>query len=171
MEGSRIDSEILKLTRQLEQILSDKEKAQTRIKELELQLWKKDKALAEIKGNSNLKWSKGKRAPREISNNYIGEMSAAVDGNLVYVMASTQIYAYNASTRAWSQHPDSSFDGCALAIVNNLLTLIGGRNYILTKPTSYLVSPRKEKLPNGRKNSHPCRLNEMERVHSAQKRC
>ena len=129
VEESRIDGEILKLTKQLEKVIDEKEKAQTRIKELKLQLWKKDKALAEIKGNSKLKWRKGKRAPCEISNTYIGQMSAAVDGNFVYVMASTHIYAYNASTRAWSQLPDSSVDGCALAIVNNLLTLIGGRNY------------------------------------------
>ena len=36
-------------------------------------------------------------------------------------------YVYNAGTHAWSQLSDSSVDGCALAIINNLLTLIGER--------------------------------------------
>ena len=54
-------------------------------------------------------------------------MAAAIDGNSLYVMEWAKIHTYNASTHTWSQLPDSSYKCCALVIVNNLLTLIGGR--------------------------------------------
>ena len=124
-ERHRKEDEILKLT--------------IRISELESQLSRKDqpqvqKSVAssgalEDKVSIKLKWRETKRAPRKICNRSFGEMAAAVDGNSVYVMDYTKIYAYNASTLAWSQLPDSKFEGCALAIVNNLLTLIGGWSY------------------------------------------
>ena len=124
-DRNRKDSEILKLT--------------MRISELELQLSKKDQAFqvqqsmassgVESKVSIKLKWREGKRAPCEITNICIGEMAAAVDGNYVYVMEDKKIYVYNTSTFAWSQLPDSKSDGCALAIVNNFLTLIGGNDF------------------------------------------
>lgn len=132
-ERNRKDSEILKLT--------------TRINELELQLSMKDQdqvqqsivsSGADGKDSIKLKWREGKKAPCKISNSYVGLMAAAVDGDTVYVMENAKIYAYNASINAWSQLPNSKFEGCALAIVNNLLTLIGGWN--LSNATSTLLS-------------------------------
>ena len=76
-----------------------------------------------------LDWRDGNKAPCKISNSYVGEMAATVYWNFVYVVNSTQIYVYNASTLAWLQLPDSEHSGCALAIVNNPLTLIGGKNH------------------------------------------
>ena len=107
----------------------------TTINELESQLSKKVQPQvqhstasrgAEGKVNIKLKWREGKKAPCRIGNVYYGEMAATVDENYVYVMDSTKIYAYNANTFAWSQLPDSSFDCSTLAIVDNLLTCIGG---------------------------------------------
>ena len=131
------DGEILKLTTQLECVANEKEMALIRINELELQLGKKQQVQvqqsrsssgAEVKGNIKLKWREGKKSPRKICSYHNGMMATAVDGNSVYVMTSTQIYAYNASTLAWSQLPGNSFEGCALAVINNLVTLIGGWN-------------------------------------------
>ena len=97
-------------------------------------------------------------------------MSAAVDGNFVYIMASTQIiYMLTMPVHVPGLNFQIAALMRALAIVNNLVTLIDGS--IHTKPTSSLVLPKKEMLLNGRKNSHPCQLNKMERVHSAQKQC
>ena len=110
--------------------------AQRRIGEFELELCKKDQAQvqqsvnssgAEVKINIKLKWRKGKKALYKISNSFVGMMAAAVDGNSLYVMEWAKIHAYNMNTHTWSQLPDSSFKCCALAIVNNLLTFIGGR--------------------------------------------
>ena len=114
------DSEMLKLTE--------------RISELELQLRMVPVQLsvasggAEGKTSIKLKWKKGRNPPCEISNNYIGEMAAAADENCMYVMEDNNIYVYDICTFAWSQLPDSEYEGCALAIVNGLLTLIGGTN-------------------------------------------
>ena len=137
-EKNRKGNEVLKLTTQLKQEISEKEMAQARVSELESQLRKEDESLvqqhrasnvAKEKGTCKLKWREGKKAMCKISNILIGEMAAMVKGDIVYVMELTEIYAYNASTHSWSQLPDSKYEGCALAIVNNSLTLIGGRNH------------------------------------------
>ena len=131
------DGEILKLTTQLERVVSEKEMALIRISELELQLGKKQQVQvqqsrsssgAEVKGNIKLKWWEGNKSPHKICRYQNGMMTTAVDRNSVYVMTSTQIYAYNVSTLAWSQLPGNGFEGCALAVINNLVTLIGGWN-------------------------------------------
>ena len=131
-------NEILKLTTRLKQVINEKEMAQAQINELELQLRKEDESLVQQqgatdsvkeKGTCKTKWREGKKAMRKISNIFIGEMAATVNGDTIYVMELTKIYAYNASTLSWSRLPDSEFDGCALAVVKNHLTLIGGRSY------------------------------------------
>ena len=126
------------LREQLRKQIEEERKLTTSIGELKSQLNKKVQSQVQqstsssgSEGNVNikLKWREGKKAPHKISNCYVGEMAAAVDGNYVYVAESIKIYAYNASTLAWSQLPYSRFSDCALAIVNNLLTLIGGWDY------------------------------------------
>ena len=120
------DSEMLKL---------EMLKLTQRIHQLELQLRmvpaQQSVASGGAKGETSikLKWKKGRNAPCKISNNYIGEMAAAVDKNCMYVMDSNSVYIYDICTLAWSQLPDSEYDGCALAIVNGLLTLIGGKGH------------------------------------------
>ena len=114
------DSEILKLTEHISEL------------ELQLRMVPAQQPVAsggaEGKTSIKLKWKRGRNAPCEISNNYIGEMAAAVDGNCMYVMGGLRkdVYMYNVSTLDWSQLPNSMYRGCALAIVNGLLTLIGG---------------------------------------------
>ena len=65
------------------------------ISKLEVQLSKKDEAKmqqsvasggAEGKVSIRMKWREGMKVPYRISNELIGEMAAAVDGNTVYVM-------------------------------------------------------------------------------------
>ena len=142
VERNQKENEILRLTKH--------------ISELELQLGKKNQAQVqqsmtssgvEGKDSIKLKWREGKKAPCKISNVYLGEMAAIVDGNSVYILEDSKIYAYNGSTLAWSQLPDSSFGGCALAIVNNLLTLIGGEKgaIILTNQLFSLTRTKKRK--------------------------
>ena len=64
-----------------------------------------------------------------------------------------KIHTYNASTHTWSQLPDSSYKCCALVIVNNLLTLIGGRvdkittNKLITLTRIGEVAKYTEKFP------------------------
>ena len=81
---------------------------------------------AEGKTSIKLKWKNGRNVPRKICNHYLGEMAAAVDENCVYVRERYNVYTHDMRTLAWSQLPDSEHQGCALAIVNDLLTLIGG---------------------------------------------
>ena len=131
------DSVKLKLTTQPKQVASGKEVAETRSIGFQLPLSKNDQpqnlAMASNGAEGNvsikLKWREGKKALCKIYDINSGEMAAAVDGNSVYVLTFCSIYAYNTSTLDWSQLPDSRFEYCALAIVNNLVTLIGGLCY------------------------------------------
>ena len=123
----------------------------TRIRDLELELSKIYQAQlqqsmirssgAEGKVNMTLKWRKGKKAPCKMSNSFVGMMAAMVDTkNSVYVMEWARIFAYDSSTNSWSQLPDSRFKCCALAVINNTLTLIGGRKDMVTTLTNKLFS-------------------------------
>jgi hypothetical protein len=92
------------------------------------------------KTSIRLKWKKGRNAPYKISNLYYGEMAATVDENYMYVMEDKRVYIYDIHTLAWSQLPDSEYECCALAIVNGLLTLIGGvRHGVVTSQLFSLI--------------------------------
>ena len=80
----------------------------------------------ESKGTIKLQWREGVKAPCEMSRYFSGMVDAVVDGNVVYVMEDTDIYAYSASTSTWSRLPNHNFTNCSSVIVNSLLTLIGG---------------------------------------------
>ena len=112
------DSEILTLTKRISEL------------ELQLRVAKAQQSVAsggaECKTSINLKWKKGRNAPHEISNLRYGEMAAAVDENCMYVREDNIVFICNISTCTWSQLPDNECDGCALATINGLLTLIGG---------------------------------------------
>jgi hypothetical protein len=70
-----------------------------------------------------LTWREGERAPHAMSGSY----NAAVDGSTLYVMFLHQTFCYTISTSSWSQLPDRPTVSCPSVIINNLLTLVGGR--------------------------------------------
>ena len=79
----------------------------------------------EVKAKDNyvLKRRKEKKEMCDIS-----EMTATVKGDFVYIMEGDEIYAYSIITFAWYGFPGAGYNDCALAIVHDLLTLIGGRS-------------------------------------------
>ena len=93
----------------------------------------------ESRGNIELRWREGKKAPCKISSDY----NITVDGNTAYLRDGINIYAYTLSTCTWSQLPDYMFVDCPSVIVNNLLTLVGGR-VAYGKLTNQLFSLRQE---------------------------
>ena len=86
-----------------------------------------------------LKWRDGGRAPSPLCRG-----GAVVHNDVVYVIGScNKIYSYNCLTEKWSNLPDCPQQGSCLAIVNGLLTAIGGTvNY--KRPSSKLVSLKEE---------------------------
>ena len=72
-----------------------------------------------------LTWREGKKAPFSCGSSYNG----SVVSDVLYVRSDTytKVYAYSASTSTWCRLPDSRFVDCPSVIINNLLTLIGGR--------------------------------------------
>jgi riboflavin synthase len=131
-EKKTTDTEISKLKSQLKHVTSEKKIAMTRVSRLESQLQKDNPMLVqqpetsnnEVKVKDNLKHREGRKEMCDIDN-----MAATVKGKFVYIMEGDEIYAYNTSTLAWYGFPGAGYSGCALAIVKNLLTLIGGRSY------------------------------------------
>ena len=83
-----------------------------------------------------LRWRRGERAPKEMYR----ESDAVVSGSMMFLNpADNEIYAYDATcaTKGWSQLPKCPHEWCSLAVVNKLLTTVGGG--ILT-PTNKLFS-------------------------------
>ena len=78
--------------------------------------------------NIKLRWRDGGRAPWEINGGV-----TAVDGSVAYFrpMQSKSVFAYNSTNNKWSELPKFPNDGFSLAMVNSLLTAIGGGNHSL----------------------------------------
>jgi len=73
---------------------------------------------------SELKWRDGGRAPRKM----YGE-AVAVKGSVAYFQPSGQyiVLAYDSTKSVWSELPQCPNCNFSLAVINNLLTAIGGR--------------------------------------------
>ena len=79
----------------------------------------------EQRASIELTWREGEKAPCEMSIPYC----AAVDGSILYVRLTTthQMFSYTINTSSWSRLPNSPSADCPSVIINNLLTLVGGR--------------------------------------------
>jgi serine/threonine protein kinase len=53
------------------------------------------------------------------------------DGAMVYMRQSNELYAYNTLNQEWSRLPDCRLIDCALVVIKNLLTTVGG--YVTNK--------------------------------------
>ena len=94
------------------------------------------KAKTEVKRDRisvKLTWRREERAPREMYR----ESDAIVCGNMMYLIpADNNVYMYDA-TKGWSELPNCPHEWSSLAVINNLLTTIGGG--VMT-PTNKLFS-------------------------------
>ena len=77
-------------------------------------------------GSIKLRWRDGGRAPQKT----FGE-ATAVDGSKAYYrpedLFSKTVFVYNSANNKWSKLPKCSNEDFSLAVVNSLLTAIGGR--------------------------------------------
>ena len=73
-----------------------------------------------------LNWTHAKKAPRVMRR----WTDAVVDGSVVYFnpAGTREVYSYNSVTDIWSQLPDCHAHYSTLAVVNGLLTTVGGSN-------------------------------------------
>ena len=69
-------------------------------------------------------WWEGRKVPFKMSTYH----NAVADGTAMYVCDLNKAYAFTTSTSSWSQLPDSPNCECPSVIVNNLLTLVGGKH-------------------------------------------
>ena len=98
-----------------------------------------------------LRWRDGGRAPSEM----VGEV-AAVDGSVVYFRpggyGARKVFAYNSTSHKWSELPMCPYHmyGFSIAVVNGLLTAIGGKipNLQVTNSLLSLTDSKwKERFP------------------------
>ena len=74
-----------------------------------------------------LKWQGENNSPFKIVKSLVNSaMEAVVDGDNIYLMADLYVYTYNTSSSTWFKLQHGTHRRCSLAVVNNLLTLIGG---------------------------------------------
>ena len=75
-------------------------------------------------GVIRLNWTLGRMTPREMGRS----TDAVVDGSVAYFRpgGTEQVHAYNSTTDTWSRLPDCRTTNTTVAIVNGLLTTVGG---------------------------------------------
>ena len=88
-----------------------------------------------IRTRIKMTWREGKKAPCKMSSPF----NAIADDRALYVRKGLNIHGYFTSTSSWSQLPESTNDNCPSVIINNLLTLVGGRHSV-TGTTNQLLS-------------------------------
>ena len=113
------------VTQQLESSQQTAALFQTRIQELEQ--WLSDTSTRAVTRDSfTLRWREAKKAPCGMHRG----SNCTVHGDMVYLRAAStrNIYAYNSTDETWDQLPECETLWCSLAVVNNLLTTIGGRD-------------------------------------------
>ena len=98
-----------------------------RIAELEQQLSQREqkaKSKGEEQTSFTLKWREGKRSPCKMHRC----CDAVVNDNTLFVMnqGTVNIYSYDVINDSWSQLPDCIYSNCSIAIINGLLTTVGG---------------------------------------------
>ena len=147
-ECQQLRGQLQHVTQQLASSQQVTAQFQTRIQELEQQLNRKSPTEVLVKPQPSLsnppqtrhsdtstravtrdsfklRWRKTKKAPCEMSRG----SNAIVDGDMVYLRTGSQnIYAYKSTDETWDQLPECETEYCSLAVVNNLLTTIGGRD-------------------------------------------
>jgi N-acetylneuraminic acid mutarotase len=125
-------NEIHRLERQLGRVNQQLEESERIIAQFQVELEQlrsvtdTSSSSKEQRGTIKLTWRKGEEAPCKMRNSYC----AAVNGRTLYLHYTTshQIFMYSTRTSSWSQLPDSPTKFCSTVIVNNLLTLVGGRD-------------------------------------------
>lgn len=82
-----------------------------------------------------LRWREGRRVPEKV---YRG--AATVDGRVTYFSSSGSgtVYAYDSPTEQWSTLPHCTHIHFSLAVINGLLTAVGGE--LADEPTNVLLS-------------------------------
>ena len=124
-----------KVAAEFQQNLPEKEKT---IQELQQQLRQRrgqgreeGEASGASGGRIKLRWRDGGKAPCEM-----GGKVAPVDGGVAYFSSGSaghELFAYNSADSKWSELPKCPNDGFSLAMINGLLTAIGGmKSFYLT---------------------------------------
>ena len=107
----------------LQQIISDQKQHASR------KMGKTATATLAQKDVSKLRWKDGKKAPEEMDRG-----STVVDGNTVYIKPggdSLKIYSCQITSQdlQWSTLPDTEYSRSSLAIIDGILTTVGGDQY------------------------------------------
>ena len=148
-ECQQLRGQLQHVSQQLESSQQVTAQFQTRIQELEQQLNRKSPTEVLVKPQPSLidppqthhsdtstravtrdsftlRWREAKKAPCKMDRG----PNAIVDGDMVYlrVAGCRNIYAYKSTDETWDKLPECETQYCSLAVVNNLLTTIGGRD-------------------------------------------
>jgi hypothetical protein len=136
----RLERQLGRINQQLEESERVIAQFQRRIAELDQLRPATDTSSSSNEQRTSIKltWREGGKAPRNMRESY----RAAVDGSActLYVVTVRQAFCYTISSSSWSQLPDSPTYSCPSVIINNLLTLVGGRSCSTFTVTNQLFS-------------------------------
>ena len=119
-----LQEEIEKLREQLQSSEQAIAAFQKNLLDREKTIRDQQREIQELKQQLKLRWRDGGRAPCRMH----GEV-ATVYENMAYIQpeGSSSVFGYNSTNNKWSELPECPNSGFSLAMVNSLLTAIGGK--------------------------------------------
>ena len=136
------ERELQGIQQTLQHAIASRGEAEQLVSEFQRSLQQKDKTIADLqrtiseqkttdpagqKDISQMGWRKGKNAPETM---YSGRAAAVVHGNTAFFSYSHRVYSYQnvRGEEEWSQLPDNPCRNFCLAVIDGLLTSVGGYN-------------------------------------------
>ena len=138
--------------RQIRELQQEKVKCNEQVRDLQeqlqvskVQIQEKDAAIHQLQeenrilkrtGKVSFTWKTCGVAPRKMKRG-----SATVHGSMAYFgpAGSRQVFAYNSDTEEWSALPECPRTNFTLAVVNDLITAVGGSNFFVSNTLFSLV--------------------------------
>ena len=124
LQGREIDQMIVDKERELRLLKQQNEASEQARLELERRLQELKLRTQHMEEPVRLIWREGQKIPREVGRG----SDPVVNNGIVYFKpaTNTEIYVYDTVNQQWTQLPNCINKSCSLAIVNDLLTTIGG---------------------------------------------
>ena len=131
--------------RQIKELQQEKVKWSEQFCDLQQQIQEKDAAIHQLQEENRILKQTGKLTftwkTCEVAPCKMKRGSATVCGSMAYFgpAGSRQVFAYNSDTEEWSALPECPRTNFTLAVVNDLITAVGGSNFFVSNTLFSLV--------------------------------
>ena len=134
-EYKQIETEFQRSEETNQQLRRQNKDLQLKLEQFQRQIQFRQESFELVESETELRWRDGGKAPfKEVRGSQLSI------GHVVYYTSDENIFSYDTSTEKWGTLPKCPQWWSSLALVNNLLTMIGGKQSSDFKSTNKLLS-------------------------------